>query len=363
MTGITCPSCGRQAQEGDFLCTGCETILDPDVLLEDPVPPREPTLVRALISPPEATLSRKKPEPPPELKGPKKTQRGNTRTRVFIIPFEVTDVPVVVAGLDLKEQKLSTFEAFALSMVDGRSSLDSLRQALQLGKIEIQTLAVSMVERKLVKMVPGELLMAAAPKKPAGAPPPAPPPSFAPPPLIDEPLPAVIEQHEVRGEKARPPPPVVDEAPQALPEIKRVLPAGVGVAKPFRREPEPPTPPPKQAPPEPKRVVPEVRPRGPVPEHVYQSPLQKAITLEKEGRMKECIAHLERAIETSGDPAPLYNRLALVLLKERRDLKGAEALLHKALEHDPDSDVYRQNLLKILMMVGATTGKKKVPRR
>ena len=106
-----------------------------------------------------------------------------------------------------------------------------------------------------------------------------------------------------------------------------------------------------------------MRPRGPVPEHVYESPLQRAITLEKSGRMKECIEHLERAIEVAPDPAPLYNRLALVLLKERRDLKGAEALLHKALEHDPDSDVYRQNLLKILMMAGATTGRQKVPRR
>ncbi|MGC4114997.1 MAG: tetratricopeptide repeat protein [Myxococcales bacterium] len=299
--------------------------------------------------------SARRPSRPRKLKGPKKTARGNTRTRVFIIPFEVTDVPVVVAGLDLKNQTLSTFEAFALSMVDGRSSLDSLRHALSLGKIEIQTLAVSLVERKLIRMLPPEALPPPPAPKRKAEPPPSPAPY--PPPLLEphELPPAVTEEHDLRS---GPPVPLHDGP---LPEIKRVVPPGL--ARPFRREAPPPAPKPEPSKPEPKRALEEVRPRGPVPEHVYQSPLQKAITLEKEGRMQECIAHLERAISVSSDPAPLYNRLALVLLKERRDLKGAEALLHKALEHDPDSDVYRQNLLKILMMTGATTGKKKVPRR
>ncbi|HEY3452606.1 MAG TPA: tetratricopeptide repeat protein [Myxococcales bacterium] len=346
MTGITCPSCGRRAEVGDFLCTRCETILDPDVLLEDPLPPREPTLVRAMLSPPEATLRRTNPELPMELRE-KKTARGNTRTRVFIIPFELSDIPTVVAGLDLKVQKLSTFEAFALSMVDGRSSLDALRHALSLGKMEVQTLAVSLVDRKLLRMQPPEAILPPPPKRREPEPPRPPPPTPAP---------------TSTPERARPAPPVELEENRALPELKRVVPPGM--AKPFRSEPEPPRPAaPKPAPPMPKQAFEEVRPRGPVPEHVYESPLQRAITLEKSGRIKEAITHLEHAISVAPDPAPLYNRLALVLLKERRDLKGAEALLHKALELDPDSDVYRQNLLKILMMSGATTGKKKMPKR
>jgi hypothetical protein len=299
--------------------------------------------------------------------------------------------------------------------------VDALRHTLSMGSSRSRRLSVSLVDRKLIKMLPAELVMQPPPARtaepPAPAPlvespppeseppsppptlldelppprvePPAPPPPVAeppprkvelpfPPPLIDEPPPAITEEHQLRP--APPAPPVLQPAPvaaaanQPLPEIRRVVPPGV--ARPLRREPTPRPPPPpappprpeppepaKQAPPQPKKVFEEVRPRGPVPQHVYESPLQRAITLEKAGRMKECIAHLERAIEVSAEPAPLFNRLALVLLKERRDLKGAEALLHKALEHDPDCDVYRQNLLKVLMMSGATTGKKKVPNR
>ena len=56
-----CPTCGRRAKPGDFLCPACETILDATQLTEEPERSREPTLIRALLSPPEPTLRRKIP--------------------------------------------------------------------------------------------------------------------------------------------------------------------------------------------------------------------------------------------------------------------------------------------------------------
>ncbi len=57
---------------------------------------------------------------------------------------------------------------------------------------------------------------------------------------------------------------------------------------------------------------------------------------------------LESGIGLLPHPAPLYNRLALVLLDQRRDLARAEGLLRKAVEIDPSNDVYSKNLYKVL---------------
>jgi Flp pilus assembly protein TadD len=100
----------------------------------------------------------------------------------------------------------------------------------------------------------------------------------------------------------------------------------------------------------------------PAPQPAF-NPLQKAIELERSGDYAGAIRVLELAIARSDDPAPLYNRLAIAVVKERRDLSAAEELLQKALALDPDNEVYRQNLMKVLSMSAALTGRHKMPRR
>jgi type IV pilus assembly protein PilB len=77
------------------------------------------------------------------------------------------------------------------------------------------------------------------------------------------------------------------------------------------------------------------------------APLQQAIALERRGDFNGAIEILERAIAHANHPAPLYNRLALVLVKERRAFAAAEALLTKALQLEPKNAVYEENLFKV----------------
>ncbi len=72
--------------------------------------------------------------------------------------------------------------------------------------------------------------------------------------------------------------------------------------------------------------------------------LQEAIALEKRGDLKGAIKVLAKAIEQSDQPAPLYNRLALVVIKERRDFAMAEHLLKKAVQLEPKREVFLKNL-------------------
>ncbi|MGC4119001.1 MAG: hypothetical protein QM765_31415 [Myxococcales bacterium] len=72
--------------------------------------------------------------------------------------------------------------------------------------------------------------------------------------------------------------------------------------------------------------------------------LQEAIALEQKGDFKGAIKVLAKAIELSDQPASLYNRLALVVIKERRDFAMAENLLQKAVQLDPKREVFLKNL-------------------
>ena len=82
---------------------------------------------------------------------------------------------------------------------------------------------------------------------------------------------------------------------------------------------------------------------------VKKNYLQEAIQLEQQGNLAGAIELLEVAIEHSKEPAPLYNRLALVLIKERRDYERAEELLEKAQALDPTNRTYQSNLQKVLV--------------
>jgi type IV pilus assembly protein PilB len=313
---IPCPTCGHPLKRGDFLCVRCETIVDSSALVEDPEPPREPTVIRALLSPPEPTLIRavSKPPPPPPDSGPKGDRRSVTKTRLFTLPAAPDDVPTVELGLDLRSCSLSSFEAYFLSLIDGRSEVEQLRMVAALSKIEVQSILRSLLDRGLVKLHPAP----EPPKKPR----------------TPEPRPRPAERSAQPEPKAAPAP--APSAPRPMPKPQA---ARVAAPRP------PPTARRSAAPP------------------CFGSPLQRAIALERDGDYKGAIAVLEQAIAHSSSPAPLFNRLAIAVVKERRDLPAAEELLQKALELEPDNEVYRQNLLKILSMEAALTGKHRLPRR
>ena len=88
-----------------------------------------------------------------------------------------------------------------------------------------------------------------------------------------------------------------------------------------------------------------------------ENSLQHALTLERRGQVTGAISVLKVAIARAPSPAPLYNRLALVILNQRRDAKQAEQLIQKAIELDPENQVYRENLAKVLMF--AAVGRKR----
>jgi tetratricopeptide (TPR) repeat protein len=76
--------------------------------------------------------------------------------------------------------------------------------------------------------------------------------------------------------------------------------------------------------------------------------LQVALRMEQGGRFNEAIRFLENAIARSPDAPSLYNRLAIILMRERADFRRAEMLLRKAVELAPENRVYAMNLTQVL---------------
>jgi Flp pilus assembly protein TadD len=78
--------------------------------------------------------------------------------------------------------------------------------------------------------------------------------------------------------------------------------------------------------------------------------LASAVTMERRGDLDGAIYLLKRGISQLPHPGPLYNKLALILIHQRRDFRQAEELLHKALELEPENEVYEKNLYKVVTL-------------
>ncbi|MFZ5439530.1 MAG: tetratricopeptide repeat protein, partial [Myxococcota bacterium] len=76
--------------------------------------------------------------------------------------------------------------------------------------------------------------------------------------------------------------------------------------------------------------------------------LQVALRMEQGGRLDEAIRFLERSIAQSPDAPSLYNRLGIILMRERSDLRRAEEMIRKATELAPDNAVYAANLRQVI---------------
>ncbi|MDP1827556.1 MAG: tetratricopeptide repeat protein [Archangium sp.] len=145
--------------------------------------------------------------------------------------------------------------------------------------------------------------------------------------------------------------------------------------------PAPPPPPPPPPPPRPERTDPRIAysgavnrkvldalkkvkrielPANPAPAVLKEEPvqpladvlardtLQVALRMEQGGRLDEAIRFLEKSIAQSPEAASLYNRLGIILMRERADYRRAETLIRKAIELSPDNTVYSTNLRQVL---------------
>lgn len=89
--------------------------------------------------------------------------------------------------------------------------------------------------------------------------------------------------------------------------------------------------------------------------------IQRAVQLERSGRIEEAIEVLEAGISQLPKPAPLYNRLGMIVLNQRQDYSRATKLFQKAADLDPDNTTYMMNLYTVLSLKAEVTdpGKKK----
>jgi len=87
--------------------------------------------------------------------------------------------------------------------------------------------------------------------------------------------------------------------------------------------------------------------------------LERAIALERRGDVDGAIQVLKRAIAQAKRPAPVYNKLALALIK-RKEYQEAVLVLEKAVDLEPENPVYQQNLLKVM---AASAARDKAPKK
>jgi Type II secretion system (T2SS), protein E, N-terminal domain len=358
-----CSHCGEAIFEEQLECGHCGLLLNPDA----PVDRSEQSIVRALLAQP----SRIGPAPKRESAHDGPTRLG------FAVPVTDDSVPEISGNLDIL-RRLTEFEAFLVSWVDGVVSLGEISNASGLMGVEVRSMVASLSERGVLRLL-GPPPAAPIPLTEVAAPAAAPipltevsPPAEAPLLLAEVVSPAVAPAKPARpavpAPVAAPPrapvvsPPVAakptEEAPAPRRESRVALEAKAArqrdlLARFARPEAPPPAESPK-APPAPAAPVPSparpARPSG--AERQTENAVQHALALERRGDVEGAIRFLTGAIAKAPNPAPLYNRLAVVLLNRHRDAQQAERLLHKAIELEPENPVYRQNLLKVLQCVG-----------
>jgi tetratricopeptide (TPR) repeat protein len=84
--------------------------------------------------------------------------------------------------------------------------------------------------------------------------------------------------------------------------------------------------------------------------------LSTAGNMERRGDVAGAIYVLKRGIAQLPRPGPLYNKLALILIHQRRDYRQAEELLHRALALEPENEVYEKNLYKVVTLAALQSG-------
>lgn len=407
-----CPSCGDQVTPEDFLCPNCELILDPSKVPDAPAVTDVSVVRRMMELPqrglPAEKPQARAPSPsagsegptrimalPPELSGVPIVVASLSKKSLALSEFEAwivslidgaSETPVLakkagIGELELRVVLRTLNEKMVVDFADEPLPDEPLAplppepevpalsedEPLELETMQQPSVIVAgelMPDATPPPLVPGELSRAAdatPPPPPAPAtPPPPPPPRVAPvqraatpprmrapaqrpppPPRETPPAPPTPPPAEVPVE-APPPPPLDAVVERTDPRIaakgnanKKVLEALKQVK---RREGASAPPPPVD------RDAPPVN----VADVVAEPTLQVALRMEQGGRFNEAIRFLENAISKSPDAPSLYNRLAIILMRERADFRRAEAMMRKAVELDPENRVYAMNLTQVL---------------
>jgi hypothetical protein len=334
---LRCPSCYHKVSRSDFQCPRCELLLEGRLDDPPPLPRGEVSVVRALMERPQGSVSRKRPAPVEPI-----TDKHERATMEFRIPPQLNSVvPRVIVNLTRSALDLTPFEAFVVWSCDGRSRADQLLPIIGLQEVELQVVLATLAERGAIA-----LDAVVAPEPPRKAKPPLPPARTAPklaaaPP--QKPPPPTLQPAVARKPLAMPAPAPVTAPPKGetdqrvvvsdgvaknravLDALKQVRPSSLGAKKVERAE---------------SSVS--------ISDRAAEPALQVAIRMEQDGRIDEAVRYLERAITRSPDAASLLNRLAIILLRDRRDFLEAERLLRRALKLEPDHEVYRKNLVMVL---------------
>jgi hypothetical protein len=295
--GSRCPACGAPVRPEDFHCGRCELLLNPSAW-GSPEEITQPSIVEALLTVPEHTPRRAIPARPVDTPWDAET------TLRFTSPIVSASVPRLVAGMDLALEPLPPFEAYVSSFLDGNHTVAEIASVASLGEMEVQAVLRSLLERGIVEVPP--------------APPAAPSPPTAPPP----PATPATPSHGASLAQPRPPPTTPSRGGQGLQGLPPMTPSR-GLARGAARSP---------------------------------GVLQRAVELERQGDVDGAIEVLKQGIAGMKHPAPLYNRLALILVSQRKDYVEAEALLRKALALDPSNAVYEQNLVRVLTLAATDSG-------
>jgi hypothetical protein len=329
---LECPECHAPIAPDDFLCESCQLLLNPQLASGEYVI-SEPSIVRALMSPPTRTSSR---EIPAVSAG---TSAHDLETVRFGVPIGDDEVPYLTAGIDIALRPLHPFEAYVASFIDGTQSVAALAQATKLPVIEIKVVLKGLIERRMVELH----------HQPASRPP-------------EDDLP-LIEGTEFLEEAEPPPPP--PEARRAEPPLPRI---------PLSFPPTPPPVKPLTVPQVPPAARPAQRsgstvsrpldpPAAPQPPARSEDFLQRAVRFEREGQVDRAIELLKKGLAQVTAPAPLYNKLALILVDQRKDFTQAAELLERAVELEPQNPVFQQNLRLVVGLAASAPPSRKEPKR
>jgi DNA-binding MarR family transcriptional regulator len=288
-TSKQCPSCHQKVPEGAFQCPNCELLLE-GFASELDMKPSRVGVVRALFERPQAASARTE----------KPVARTSTHERPRTSPPpEPDDVPQVVEGLELERMRLSELEAMAVSACDGGATVEDLAEALRVPLERMQRVlqglvglgVVTIAEREITEVVP-----------------------------MPEAIGEAVGEESLGEEQTR----------------KLDVAALQHKAEEQRHKYE-----------ERRRTSQRVARAEPPPTPETQNALQQAVRMERNGHGLEALRYLEMAISRSKDPAPLYNRLAIVLIRERLDFNRAEKMLLRALELAPGHSIYTANLEQV----------------
>ncbi|WAM24694.1 tetratricopeptide repeat protein [Myxococcus sp. NMCA1] len=301
---LECPECRAAVGGNDFQCTQCGLLLDPQQASGEYII-TEPTIVRALLSPPQRTRTMELPRPPPQHPTP-----HDLATARFTVPMDAHTVPHLRAGLDIALQPLHPFEAHIASFIDGDHAVPELAQAARLPEIEVKVVLKALLERGVVELhrLPGAPAMRT---------------------MTDE-------------------LPILDGQDFLVPE-----PMALG-------DEEPPT---RQVPPSPPIIPPRTVRRLGIEPGSAEDFLQRAVRWEREGQVDRAIDVLTRAIARVPEAAVLYSKLALILVHQRKDYRRAVELLKRAVALEPNHPVFQQNLLKVTGLAAASPSPHKEEKR